>query len=171
MVQHAFTAAGQFLIKLTVTDSLGTRNTSTLQVVISEPAPLAVCTVTPSTATVGEPVTFSGAQSVAPVGSSLVSFIYDFGDGVTNVPGTLPGGTTFDGVSGLRTALLSRPEPFVGTLTEKLLTYALGRGVTYSDAPAVRQIRRAAAADDYRFTSLVAAIAESAPFQMRRTGQ
>ena len=85
--------------------------------------------------------------------------------------GTLPGGTTFDGVTGLRTALLSHPEPFVGTLTEKLLTYALGRGVTYADAPAVRQIRRAAAADDYRFTSLVAAIAESAPFQMRRTGQ
>ena len=85
--------------------------------------------------------------------------------------GTLPGGATFDGVAGLRTALLRHPEPFVGTLTEKLLTYALGRGVTYTDAPAVRQIRRAAAANDYRFPSLVVAIAESAPFQMRRTGQ
>jgi hypothetical protein len=85
--------------------------------------------------------------------------------------GTLPGGVTFDGVSGLRTALLGRPEPFVGTLTEKLLTYALGRGVTYADEPAVRQIRRTAAADNYRFPSLIAAIAESAPFQMRRAGQ
>jgi mono/diheme cytochrome c family protein len=81
--------------------------------------------------------------------------------------GTLPGGVTFDGVSGLRTALLRRPELFVGTLAEKLLTYALGRGISYRDAPAVRQIRRAAAADDYKFSSLVVAIARSAPFQMR----
>jgi uncharacterized protein DUF1592/uncharacterized protein DUF1588/uncharacterized protein DUF1585/uncharacterized protein DUF1587/uncharacterized protein DUF1595 len=85
--------------------------------------------------------------------------------------GTLPGGATFDGVIGLRTALMRRPELFVGTLTEKLTTYALGRGVTYKDAPAIRAVRRAAAADNYRFSSLVVAIAESAPFQMRRTGQ
>jgi Protein of unknown function (DUF1592)/Protein of unknown function (DUF1588)/Protein of unknown function (DUF1585)/Protein of unknown function (DUF1587)/Protein of unknown function (DUF1595)/Planctomycete cytochrome C len=85
--------------------------------------------------------------------------------------GTLPGGATFDDVSGLRAALRLRPELFVGTLTEKLTTYALGRGVTYKDAPAIREVLRAAAADDYRFSSLVVAIAKSAPFQMRRTGQ
>jgi hypothetical protein len=71
-------------------------------------------------------------------------------------------------VSGLRQALLARPDVFVGTLTEKLLTFALGRGVDYTDAPAVRQIRRDAARDDFRFSSLVAAIAKSTPFQMRR---
>jgi hypothetical protein len=57
---------------------------------------------------------------------------------------------------------------FVGTLTEKLLTYALGRGVDDRDAPAVRQIRRDAARDDYRFSALVSAIVRSTPFQMRR---
>ena len=50
----------------------------------------------------------------------------------------MPSGETFDGVAGLRQALLARPEVFVGTFAEKLMTYALGRGVTYSDAPAVR---------------------------------
>ena len=73
-------------------------------------------------------------------------------------------------MAGLRQALLARPEVFVGTLAEKLMTYALGRGVTYSDAPAVRAIHRQAAADDYRFSALVGAIVRSAPFQMRRAG-
>jgi mono/diheme cytochrome c family protein len=85
--------------------------------------------------------------------------------------GSMPGGETFDGVDGLRQALLARPEVFVGTLAEKLLTYALGRGVTYSDAPAVRAIGRQAAQDGYRFSSLVGAIVRSAPFQMRRGGE
>jgi hypothetical protein len=70
----------------------------------------------------------------------------------------------------LRKALLARPDVFVGTFTEKLLTYALGRGVDYKDAPAVRQIRRDAAADDYRFSTLILAIVRSTPFQMRRAG-
>ena len=83
----------------------------------------------------------------------------------------MPGGETFDGVDGLRQALLARPEVFVGTLAEKLLTYALGRGVTHSDAPAVRAIDRQAAQDGYRFSSLVGAIVRSAPFQMRRGGE
>ena len=56
--------------------------------------------------------------------------------------GGLPDGSKFDGVAGLQKALLSRPEVFVNTLTEKLLTYALGRGVEYYDAPAVRKIVR-----------------------------
>ena len=82
--------------------------------------------------------------------------------------GELPDGTRFDGAAGLREALVSRPERFVGTLTEKLLTYALGRGLEHYDAPAVRAVTRAAAEDGYRFSSLVVGIVESAPFRMRR---
>jgi hypothetical protein len=82
--------------------------------------------------------------------------------------GTLPDGTKFDGVDGLRQALLSS-DRFVATLTEKMLTYALGRGVEYYDLPAVRAIVGDAARNDYRFTSLIQAIIESAPFQMRRS--
>ena len=82
--------------------------------------------------------------------------------------GELPDGTRFDGAAGLREALVTRPERFVGTLTEKLLTYALGRGLEHYDAPAVRAVTRAAAEDGYRFSSLVVGIVESAPFRMRR---
>jgi hypothetical protein len=81
--------------------------------------------------------------------------------------GGLPDGSTFEGVAGLERALLKRPEVFVGTLTEKLLTFALGRGVEAYDAPAVRKIVRDARAKDYRFSSLIVAIATSTPFQMR----
>ena len=83
--------------------------------------------------------------------------------------GGLPDGSTFDGVAGLRQALLDRPELFVGTVTEKLLTYALGRGLGQSDAPAVRTILRDARSNDYRFSSLVVGIVNSVPFQMRRS--
>jgi mono/diheme cytochrome c family protein len=81
--------------------------------------------------------------------------------------GGLPDGSRFTGVGGLETALLKRPEIFVGTLTEKLLTFALGRGVEYYDGPAVREIVRAARAADYRFSALIGAIVNSTPFQMR----
>ena len=83
--------------------------------------------------------------------------------------GVLPDGAAFEGAAGLREALLRRPGLFVTTLTEKLLVYALGRGVEHHDAPAVRAIVRAAAADGHRFSALVLGIVESAPFQMRRT--
>src|SRR6185503_13315624 len=113
-------------------------------------------------------------SSIDPLGFALENFdaigrwrSVDEGRLPIDASGTLPSGAVFDGVSGLRTALLAQPELFVGTLTEKLLTYALGRGVTYTDAPAVRQIRGVAAADDYKFSSLVVAIANSTPFQMR----
>ena len=82
--------------------------------------------------------------------------------------GMLPDGTTFEGAAGLRAALLRKPERFVGTLTEKLITYALGRGLEYYDAPTVRAIMRDAANDDYRFSSLIVAIVKSPPFRMRR---
>ena len=67
----------------------------------------------------------------------------------------------------LRQALLARPEAFVGALTEKLLVYGLGRGLSHHDMPAVRGIIRAAAATDYRFSSIVLGIVGSMPFQMR----
>jgi hypothetical protein len=83
--------------------------------------------------------------------------------------GGLPDGTKFDGVAGLQKALLSRPEIFVTTLSEKLVTYALGRGVEYYDAPAIRKVVRDARASDYRFSTIVLGIVESTPFQMRRS--
>ena len=72
------------------------------------------------------------------------------------------------GPADLRKALLRRPEQFVQTMTEKLMTYALGRSVEYYDMPAVRQIVRDAARDNYRFSSIVMGIVKSAPFQMRK---
>ena len=83
--------------------------------------------------------------------------------------GGLPDGAKFVGVNGLEKALADRPELFVTTLTEKLLTYALGRGMEHYDAPAIRKIVAGAAADDYRFSSLIVGIAASTPFQMRRS--
>jgi hypothetical protein len=74
-------------------------------------------------------------------------------------------GTPLDGVAGLRRAILSRPDVFVGTLTEKLLTYALGRGLDYHDMPAVRSIVRRTGTHDFKFSSLVLEIASSTPFQ------
>jgi hypothetical protein len=83
--------------------------------------------------------------------------------------GGLPDGSTFTGMSGLREALVRRPELFVGTLTEKLMTYGLGRGLEFYDAPAVRKVVRSAKSNDYRFSSLVLGIVNSEPFQMRVT--
>ncbi len=83
--------------------------------------------------------------------------------------GALPDGSRFDGVAGLERALLARPELFVATLTEKLMTYALGRGVEYYDAPAVRRIVREARGRNYRLSSIILGITASAPFQMRRS--
>jgi hypothetical protein len=89
-------------------------------------------------------------------------------DGVPiDASGALPGVGEFRGVAGLEAGLLSRPELFAGTLTEKLLTFALGRGIEYYDAPAVRKIVRDAGADGYRFSSIILGIVKSTPFQMR----
>jgi hypothetical protein len=79
-------------------------------------------------------------------------------------------GTKVDGVVTLRQALLKRPDVFVQTMTQKMLTYALGRGVEDYDMPAVRAIVRDSAKQDYRFSSLVLGIVNSAPFQMRVSG-
>ena len=81
--------------------------------------------------------------------------------------GSLPDGSQFADVQGLEQALLKRPEIFVGTLAEKLLTYASGRGVEYYDGPAIRAIVRDARRQDFRLSSIVLGIVKSTPFQMR----
>jgi cytochrome c551/c552 len=81
--------------------------------------------------------------------------------------GQLLDGTRVDGVVTLRQAILRRPDLFVRTLTSKLLVYGLGRGLSYHDMPVVRGVVRDAAADDYRFSSLILGIVHSRPFQMR----
>ncbi|MDA2935208.1 DUF1585 domain-containing protein, partial [Acidobacteria bacterium AH-259-D05] len=83
--------------------------------------------------------------------------------------GVLPDGSKFQGPVELRKILLSRREQFVRTVTEKLLMYALGRGIEYYDAPVVRAIIRGAVESDYRWSSLVKGIVNSTPFQMRRS--
>jgi hypothetical protein len=82
--------------------------------------------------------------------------------------GVLADGTKVDGPLALRQALLKQPERFVDTMTEKLLTYALGRGLEHYDMPVVRGIVHDAAKKDYRFSALVFNIAKSTPFQMKR---
>ena len=84
--------------------------------------------------------------------------------------GVSPEGEAFVGPAGLRQALLNRSERIVTTVAEKLLTYALGRGVEYYDAPAIRGIVREAARNDFRFSSLITGVVRSLPFQMRQAG-
>ena len=82
--------------------------------------------------------------------------------------GELADGTEIAGVSDLEQALLDRPDLFASALTEKLLTFALGRGVEHHDAPAIRKVVGTAREDNFRFSSLILGIASSTPFQMRR---
>ena len=89
-------------------------------------------------------------------------------DAPIDASGILPDGTRFDGPQGLRTVLENRSQEFITTLTEKLLTYAAGRGLELADAPVVRHIVRDAARDDYRFSSLIRGVVDSKPFRMRR---
>jgi hypothetical protein len=108
-----------------------------------------------------------------PVGLSMEKFDAigrrrnDEGGVAIDASGGLPDGSTFEDVAGLEKALLARPEIFVGTFAEKLMTYALGRGVEYYDAPTTRAIVRDARAKDFRVSSLILGIVKSAPFQMR----
>ncbi len=121
------------------------------------------------------PVCASCHNSIDPLGFALENFdaigkwrtTGEDGEPI-DVSGTLPDGSAFVGPAELRDLLLSRREEFVSTATEKLLTYALGRGLEYYDAPAVRAILRDAAPNEYRWSSIILGIAKSAPFQMRR---
>jgi hypothetical protein len=90
-------------------------------------------------------------------------------DSPIDASGVLPDGTPFEGASGLRELLLSRRQEFVRTVTERLLTYALGRGTEYYDAPTIRSIMRKAAPHNYRWSSVIEGIVKSTPFQMRRS--
>jgi mono/diheme cytochrome c family protein len=109
-----------------------------------------------------------------PIGFALEPFdligrLRDTDDGVpVNASGRLVDGTPLDGPASLRQVLLDRRDAFVATAAEKLLTYALGRRVEYSDMPAVRAIAREAARNGNRFSSLVTGIVQSTPFQMKR---
>ncbi len=120
------------------------------------------------------PACASCHQLMDPAGLSLENFdaigrwrIRTESGGDVDASGGLPDGTTFTGMSGLRSALLRKPDLFVGTLTEKLMTYGLGRGLEYYDAPSVREIVQSSRAQDYRFSSLVLGIVSSDPFVMR----
>ncbi len=88
------------------------------------------------------------------------------GDNAIDASGVLVDGTKVDGVASLREALVRRSDQFVRVITERLLTYALGRGVEYQDMPLVRSIVRDSAESQYRFSSIVLGIVKSAPFQM-----
>jgi len=110
-----------------------------------------------------------------PVGFALENFDAvgrwrTYEDGLpVDVSGGLPDGSKFAGVDALEQGLLRRPELFVGTFAEKLLTFALGRGIEPYDAPAIRKIIREAEGDDFRFSSVIIAIVNSTPFQMRKS--
>ena len=123
------------------------------------------------------PVCASCHAMIDPIGFALEHFdavgtlrTHDDSFNAIDASGSLPDGTPVNGAASLRAALVRRPERFVTTVTERLLTYALGRGLEYSDAPAVRQIVRDAARNEYRFSSLILGVVNSVPFQMRRVG-
>ena len=91
------------------------------------------------------------------------------GSAPIDATGSTPDGHKFDGVTGLRQALLGN-DRFITTLTEKLMVYALGRGLEYYDQPAVRAIVRGTKPEDHRLSSIIAGIVRSEPFRMRRAG-
>ena len=118
-----------------------------------------------------DPVCASCHVRMDPLGFALEAF--DAVGGYRELPveqtsGTLPSGRELTGPASVREMLLANREDFVGTVTEKLLTYALGRGVEYYDHPSIRRIVDAAEGDDYRWSSLIVGIVESTPFQMRK---
>ncbi len=98
-----------------------------------------------------------------------VPWVRTEGAAMIDTTGKLPDGTKFDGPAELKKALLSTPDRFVTTVTEKLLTYSLGRGVESYDLPTVRAIVHQSAQNDYRFSTLVMGVIDSQPFQMRRS--
>jgi hypothetical protein len=119
------------------------------------------------------PVCAGCHKAMDPIGFALESF-----DGIgrwrntedgarIDTSGTLFNGVKVDGVVGLRQSLVAEPEIFVGVMTEKMLTYALGRGLEYYDMPAVRRIVRDAKTTNFRFSSIVLGIARSTPMQMK----
>jgi hypothetical protein len=124
-----------------------------------------------------DPACVSCHKTMDPIGFALENFdvvgawrTANEGGVALDTADVLADGTKVDGAVALGQALIKRPDVFVQTLTEKLLTYALGRGLTYQDMPAVRAIVRGARSRDYHFSSLVLGIVNSVPFQMRMKG-
>ena len=89
--------------------------------------------------------------------------------GPIDASASLPGGVAFNGLTGVRELATRSPDEFVTTVIEKLLTYALGRGLGPQDMPAVRAIRASAASREYRWSSVILGVVKSVPFQMRRS--
>jgi uncharacterized protein DUF1592/uncharacterized protein DUF1588/uncharacterized protein DUF1585/uncharacterized protein DUF1587/uncharacterized protein DUF1595/cytochrome c len=124
------------------------------------------------------PVCANCHQVMDPIGFALENFdlvgawrTKDVNGLPLNTADVMTDGTKVDGVVSLRQALVRRPDVFVQTLTEKLMVYALGRGLTYEDMPEVRKVVRGAAQKGYRFSALIQGIVESVPFTMRvKTG-
>ncbi len=123
------------------------------------------------------PVCATCHSQMDPLGFALENFdgtgtwrTMDAGDPIDS-SGVLPDGTPFQGPAELQKVLLAKGGEFMVTTTEKLLTYALGRGLEYYDGPAVRGIIREAADNDYRWSSFILSIVMSTPFQMRRSEQ
>jgi hypothetical protein len=124
------------------------------------------------------PVCANCHQVMDPIGFALENFdlvgawrTKDANGLPLNTADVMTDGTKVDGVVSLRQALVRRPDVFVQTLTEKLMVYALGRGLTYEDMPEVRKVVRGAAQKGYRFSALIQGIVESVPFTMRvKTG-
>jgi hypothetical protein len=118
------------------------------------------------------PVCASCHKIFEPIGLALENFDAvgawrtQDGDSPIDASGVLVDGSKVDGVASLRAALVRRSDQFVRVVTEKMLTYALGRGVEYQDMPLVRSIVRDSAGGNYKFTSIVLGIVKSAPFQM-----
>ncbi len=111
---------------------------------------------------------------IDPVGFALENFdvlggwrVKDEGGNPVDTRGAWPSGRKIDGFAGLRGMLLDNPEAFAGTLTEKLMSYSLGRRLEYYDRPAVRKIVRDAAGNDYKWSALILGIVQSPAFQMR----
>jgi hypothetical protein len=115
-------------------------------------------------------------QRMDPMGFSLENFdalgkFRTESDGApVDASASLPDGTRFDGLPGLRTLLASHKEDFVRTFTGKLLAYATGRGIEYTDLPAIRKVSRDAAQDDYRWSSIILGVVSSPPFSMGISG-
>jgi len=112
---------------------------------------------------------------IDPAGFALENFdaigrwrVVDESFNALDTSGALPDGTKFSGVKELKEALVKHPERFVNTVTEKLMTYALGRGLEYYDMPSVRKVVKDASADNYRMQAIILGIVKSYPFQMRR---
>ena len=121
------------------------------------------------------PVCATCHSQIDPLGFALENFdaIGRFrtmdGKAPVDASGVLPDGTKFDGPAAFRKVLLEQRASYISTLTEKLMTYGLGRGVEPYDMPAVRKVVRDAAAKDYRWSALILGIVRSTPFQMRRS--